>query len=161
MMDLPDGFSAMSKEEFARKYKDTHAELQFGNMLEKARKTSSLKMKFPDDKNAGAVSKHKKPLERAGFVKRADGFKHYLMDGISVRSEELLSPDSMPFKDLIRIVAGILPREDEVKVQHNHTYADLVLRAYEQNQAKRDAEEAEVVDITPEEDTDANPSSGE
>lgn len=121
----------MTKEQFKRKYEDTHTEIKCMSDLEAGRANSSLIKKSPGDKNIKTRGKipGKKLIERRAIEQRSDDFKHYILDAVSVRKQEILDKKDVPMVQLLQIVSRNLPQKIESKNEHTFTFADMVKRA--------------------------------
>lgn len=114
-----------TKEQFKRKYLQGHTELQISECLSK---NGSLIKHSPGDKN---IRKNKKIpgkaiIEKIEYDKRADLFKHYLMDAVEVKGAEILDMD---IKDLLTLVVKTIPTKVENKHTAEFTFADMVMKA--------------------------------
>jgi len=120
----------MSKEQFARKYIDTHKGIHCGSdLMNGAYKNGSLIKMSPGDKNIYKERvKGQSLCEPKCSEERAEAFKHYLMDANAVRSDEILDPEKMPIKDLLSLIVRTLPQKTESKEMH-FTFADMVKQA--------------------------------
>ena len=134
----------MSREEFARKYFGTHTELSALTRLEEGQKHRSLIGSHPEDKNIPYRGKipGKNLIEKKCFKDREDNFKNYLLDAVAVRNKEILNKEEMPFKDLLNFATKVLSNKVEGEVNHNFTYADMVMRA------SKNLEKVHTVDVT-------------
>ena len=112
----------MEKEQFMRKYEDTHKGLSVSEKLSKARKTST---KFPSDLNAKNVTRAKRGMERQAIEKRKDDYQHYILDAVAVRAKEILNKKDMPMKDLLKTATSVLPKEVKVESNVTHSFVDL------------------------------------
>ena len=114
----------LSKEQFKRKYLQGHKQLAIEAQLN----GGSLIKHSPGDRN---ISKQKKipgknVIEQVEYEKRADEFKHYLMDAVAVKGSDILDMD---LKDILNLVVKTLPTKTENKTEHTFTFADMVVKA--------------------------------
>lgn len=88
----------------------------------------SLIKSSPGDKNISRKKKipGKDIIEKKAFENRADEFKHYLMDAVSVKGADILDMD---LKDILNLVVKTLPTKTENKTEHTFTFADMVVKA--------------------------------
>ena len=114
----------LSKEQFKRKYLQGHQELMIADKL----RGGSLIKSSPGDKNIKSKKKipGKDIIEKKAFENRADEFKHYLMDAVSVKGADILDMD---LKDILNLVVKTLPTKTENKTEHTFTFADMVVKA--------------------------------
>lgn len=116
----------MNKEEFTRRYKDTHTELQ---LLEASRETTSLVKVHPEDK--GIASNYKIPgkalIESLAMEKRAEGLSHCLLDAISARVEDLMD---IPMEKLVSLGIKTLPQKVDQKIDGNFTLINMIQKAH-------------------------------
>ena len=127
MTEIPEGYHQMSKDQWHRKYVDTHAGLHA--MSELAGKTGNLVKTHPEDKNIthNHPIKGKNLLENRAIKKRANNFRHFVLDTVSVRNEEILDKEAVPMKDLLNLAAKILPQQKEdLGEEKTATFADMV-----------------------------------
>ena len=132
----------MSKEQFRRKYFDTHRGIHsVGDLANGGFGKSSLVKKSPGDKNIRRRGKipGKNLIENKCMKDRAEVFKHYLMDATDVRSQEILDPDKLPIDKLLSLVIKTLPQKVEGEVEHAFTFADMAKKAA--------MERAETIDV--------------
>jgi len=134
----------MNKEEFNRKYMDTHTELSALDRLEQGRKGSVVKHS-PGDKNIYSRGKipGKNVIENKCFEKRAEDTKHYLLDALEVRSLDILDKEQMPIDKLVNSVIKTLPQKQEVKLEGEFTFASMLEIAKKQQTAVEDGEVVE------------------
>jgi len=109
----------MDREEFKRKYLDTHTEIQ---ALSKLGNPNNIK--HPSDLNAANVKNLKKPYEVRGFKIRAANLKHFMHDAIEVRADDILDKKQMPMKDLLKIAVSTMPKEVKIEATVN-TFSSL------------------------------------
>ena len=121
----------MTREQFNRKYIDTHKGIHCVTDLNNgAFNKGSLIKESPSDHH---ITTHgpiegKKMIEKKGMEERADDKKHYIMDAVSVRQEEILDKDIMPFPKLLDSMIKIMPQKVEAQVAH-FTFADMIKQA--------------------------------
>ncbi len=122
----------MNKEQFKRKYLDTHKGIHCVSDLNNGTfNKGSLIKNSPGDKNItqrGKI-KGKNIIEHKAMEKRSEDKKHYIMDAVSVRGMEILDKEAMPFPKLLDSMIKILPQKVEAQVAH-FTYADMVKQAH-------------------------------
>ena len=82
-----DGMSPMDREQFKRKWYDTHTELKLGSAMFGA---NAVK-KSPGDRNAANVSKLKKPIEKFYMDKQRENMVELLSDAFGIRAKEVLN----------------------------------------------------------------------
>jgi len=130
----------MSKEQFHRKWADTHTELSALDRLEGGRQ--SLIKDSPGDKNIYTKGKipGKNVIEKKAFEERAENFKHYVMDAVCVRSKDILDKEQMPIDKLLNTVVKTLPQRQELKVEGEFTFANMIEIAKQQSNEAEDAE---------------------
>jgi hypothetical protein len=116
-----DNMSPMTREQFKRKYVDTHTELTAMSSLPHKRNNIT----DPSDKNANKCNLLKKPYEAQGFVIRANKLNDYIYDGVEVRAEDILDKKQIPMKDLLKIAVSIAPKNININANVTNTFADL------------------------------------
>ena len=119
-----DGQSPMSREQFKRKYVDTHTELKGNTAMFGG---NSVKMS-PGDKNASRVKQLKKPIERSCMEKQRSDLRGYLGDALSVRQKEILNKNDYSIKDLINAIIKTLPQQIDQKSEVSMNFADEIKR---------------------------------
>ena len=121
MQEVPDGYHAMTKEQFLKKHADTHTEIKAGSLI----------AKHPEDKNVSPfkVLPGKNLIESRGKEKQAVALRNFFMDAIEVRNEEILDKEAMPFDKLINAAIKMMPQQVETKNEHTFTFADMVKSA--------------------------------
>ena len=134
----------MNKQEWIRKYTDTHTEL---SVIEKLSSTNSIK-KHPSDLNAKHVKKIKAPYEAQGLVKQKQNITDMLEDAVHVRAEELLDPSSLPMDKLLTAVTKFKPPTQEITASAN-TFAELIIQAHNKGKDER-IQKADTIDVRPE-----------
>ena len=131
-VNIPHGWTPMTKDQFNRKYVDTHKGLHCAEVLHKgAYKNSSLIKHSPGDKNITQRGKIKgKNLIEAKCMKdRAEDVKHFFVDAMAVRGKEILNKEDMPFDKLVNAVIKVLPQQVEQTIEANMTFADIIRKA--------------------------------
>ena len=107
----------MSKEQFKRKYIDTHTELQCIDHMSKR-----------DMKN---ISKYKKKVEKDSAEERIDKLSQMLTEAVGCRSDELIDSEALPMKDLL--LATLRAHPQRAKIENtgtvNFTFADMMTKA--------------------------------
>ncbi|MCP3686065.1 MAG: hypothetical protein GY861_25750 [bacterium] len=120
----------MTKNQFKRKWTDTHTELSALDRLEGGRR--SLIVDSPGDKgiySSGKI-KGKNILEKQGFKDRDDKFKEMILDAVDVNAEKLASPKNFnETVKLARLAADLMNHKKEANVEVNFTFADMVKQA--------------------------------
>ena len=119
---LKGGLIVNNEEQYDRKYEDTHTELMVSDLVQNQRNSNIVE---PSSRNAKDVAKHKKKFERDGFEKRAEDVKHCLVDAIEIRKKELLSPKTMPMKDLLNTTVKTFPKEVKVEANITNSFVEL------------------------------------
>ena len=115
----------MSKEEWKRRYVDTHKGLSaVGHMLEDSKKRKN-NIVDPSDLNAKNVKHLKKPIERKCFEDRAKDAQHFVMDTLAVRAEDMLDKTQLPAKDLLKIATGLIPKTLNVQAETKVSFLSL------------------------------------
>jgi len=121
----------ISRAEFKRKYsKDNHLGLYCKNNLADIGQGSLIRSS-PGDRNI-TVDKPipgKNLIEKKAMDKRAEDFKHYLLDAVAVRKKEILDKKEVPMVQLLQIVSRNLPQEVKSDSNVTFTFADMVKRA--------------------------------
>lgn len=112
----------MSKEEFKRKYEDTHKGLHAVDVLINGKKQV---IKYPEDKNAKNVKRLKTNIERKAFEERAKDLQNFVFDTVAVRASDVLDSKQLPMKDLLKSAISMIPKQLNVEQNINHTFASL------------------------------------
>jgi hypothetical protein len=122
-----DGQSPMNREQFKRKYIDSHTEIQAMSKLGKKKGWCAKNNDIiePSDKNAANVKHLKKPIERKCAIVRAENVTHFVYDAIEVRAEDVLDKEQVPMKDLLKIAVSAAPKHVKIDANINNTFADL------------------------------------
>ena len=96
----------MNREQFLRKWEDTHAELSLGK---------KNNIKHPEDKNIWYRGKipGKRLIEKQAMDKRADDLRHMLLDVVATRSSELLDADIIK---MVSLAIRALPQQINANV---------------------------------------------
>jgi hypothetical protein len=118
-----DNESPMSREQFKKKYIDTHTAIQGHSLLTGGYK--NLIDKHPGDKNVKHYVKLKKPIELKCAVKRAENLQNFLLDIIEVRAEDALDKKQLPFKDALKIAVSAMPKKLDINANVTNTFAEL------------------------------------
>ena len=129
----------MSKEQFMRKYIDTHKGIHcFSDLKNRSFKNSSLIKDSPGDKNIGERGKipGKNIIESKCMEDRAEDKQHYIMDAVEVRGAEILDKEAMPFDKLLNSMIKIMPQKIEQKTV-NFTFADMIKQATMDEEAEK------------------------
>jgi len=116
-----DNMSPMTREQFKRKYVDTHTEIKAMSLLEK----KGNNVIEPSDKNAKRYGLLKRPIEKKCAAIRAENLNDYIYDGVEVRSPEILDKNQLPFRDLLKIAVSIAPKNININANVTNTFADL------------------------------------
>lgn len=128
---------AMTKEEFRRKYEDTHTELIAGSLINEHMSKKKLLN----------ISKAKREIEVSASEKRMEKLSEFLTDAVSVRKIEVLNKEDLPMKDLLAMTIKSHPQRAKIENtgEVNFTFADMVARS-SINLTKVDDIDAEVAD---------------
>lgn len=128
MSEIPQGWHAMNRDQWNRKYTLTHKGLHATQQLIDGRQGSLIKHS-PGDKNVTSYKDlpGKNLIETREMKKRANNFRHFVLDSVSVRNDEILDKKAVPMKDLLNLAAKILPQQKEdVGEEKSVTFADMV-----------------------------------
>jgi len=109
----------MDREEFKSRY--------FGDQIK-----DLLDPKVPVDKESRGVSnikKNKVGIEKVQFEKRAEGFKHKILDVVEARSHELYNKDDVSMETILNTAVKLMPKQIEGQINHSFTFADMVAKA--------------------------------
>lgn len=112
----------MDREQFKRKYEDTHVELAVNGPLSS---NGSLIRNSPGDRNARAVKKYKKGIELECMNKKKEALQNFMLDTVAVRAEDMLDRKQLPMKDLLKVAVSALPHKVEVEANVTNSFLDL------------------------------------
>lgn len=135
---------AMTKEQFRRKYVDTHTEL---HALDYLRNGSVIKSS-PGDRNISAMKPipGKREIEKLSMEKHKENLVGFVMDANSVRAKEILDPEKLPYKDLLYAAIKLMPTKVEQSGSVDFTFGDMVKKAHLELEKVDTIEEGEVCD---------------
>ena len=140
--------NSVARKEFKKKYhKDTvvgrgvrsGTGSEIGDRLANS---GSLIKHEPGDRNIvrGKKIPGKHLIEQVAMDKRAADYKHYLLDAVTVRKQEILNKKDVPMVQLLQIVSRNLPQQVESKNEHVFTFADMVKKATQERERVIDVE---------------------
>jgi hypothetical protein len=134
--------NSVARKEFKKKY---HKDSLLGRSVssgtgseigDRLANSGSLIKKEPGDKNIvrGRKIPGKHLIEQVAMEKRAADYKHYLLDAVTVRKQEILNKEDVPMVQLLQIVSRNLPQQVESKNEHVFTFADMVKKASQERE---------------------------
>lgn len=119
----------MSKEQFKKKWLDTHTELTMLDKLEASRQ--SLVKNSPGDKNIKTRGKiaGKNLIEKKCKEDRDNQLKEMLLDAVSVNAEKLVEAKNFDeAHKLTKLAISMIPQKIQSKNETTFTFADMVRR---------------------------------
>jgi len=134
----------LSKEQFKRKWVDTHTELSALDLLEQGRK-GSLLVKHNEDKSIKMRGKipGKNIIEKKSIENQEKNLKEFILDASMVRSSEILDMD---YAKLLSIAVKLVPTQVENRGTVNFTFGDMVRKANISLEKVDTIEDGELVD---------------
>jgi hypothetical protein len=128
----------LDKDQFRRKYLDTHKELA---IIEQLSNNGSLIKSHPEDKGITTTKIAGKSLiEKQAKEERYGEFEEYLLDALSVRADEILQ---LKFDKLLDLITRNKPQQIQSEVNNTFTFTDMVKKATLQ------LERMETIDVKP------------
>lgn len=117
----------MTREQFKRKYLDTHTELSLQDRLS----STNLCPGNISKKQLKVFDKSKKEIEKKCAEDRAEDVSRMLYDAVSVRNIEVLSKEDMPIDKLLALTIKAHPQQAQVKHTGEvaFTFADMISSA--------------------------------
>lgn len=120
----------MNKQQFKRKWKDTHTEFLVADKLNG--NTGSLVRSSAGDKNISFKKRipGKREIEKVSIAKQNEKLREFVLDASYVRGTEILNPKKMPYKDLLNAAIKLMPTQIEQSGNVNFTFGDMVRKAH-------------------------------
>jgi hypothetical protein len=138
----------MSKEQFKKKWEDSHTELTASELLQAGRQGNLARV---GKKELARIDSAKRLAEQAGIEKRAENLSNFLLDATAIRSEEILNKEELPIDKLLNLTIKTIPQQGKIEHTGNveFTFADMVKRASIELE-KVETIDVEIVDEKPE-----------
>jgi hypothetical protein len=132
----------MSKEEFTRKWKDTHTNLKLGDYVSGR---GSVIKREPSDRGItkGGDIPGKRMIEAKAIKTREDKLKDLVLDASLVRAEETLTMD---YDKLLALAVKMMPQKVEQSGNVKFTFGDIVRRAHMDVETVDTIEDGEIVE---------------